>query len=540
MALRNTGVLGRGRRAALAAPSTVVAIVTIGVVGAAALGLAACSDGVVAGGPAGSDGGVERFDGSTPAVTAEICPPPIAPVDASSPDVIVGDGTPQSCTEAALADALGRGGVIIFRCGGPHTLVVTSEKTLTRSVTLDGGGLITLSGGGTTRILNIGGGSSASDISVTLQNLRFTRGRAADSGAAVLRRGGGRLTVWNCKFFDSSGPSAGKDTAGGALFSQGGDTVLVGSVFAGNSSSNGGAVGVLRSNLVIVNSRFEGNTAAGSGIDPGDGGRGGAVYIDGLNVSTDKRLDVCGSAFTGNQAGALGGALFRYGYAGEVATIDRSTFDGNLIPTAGLGLGGAIYFQNGSFRLTASTISNNTAHGAGGLFVHGDANPGTPIEFTNLTITGNRAVGTLGGGLTFSGSVSGTVLNTTIARNRAFSGGGISGGGPTLKNSIVSHNQADDVASAINCSAALSDGGGNLQWPSKGASGAPDLLDHPCVNGITGADAQLGLLADNGGPTRTLALLPQSPAVGKGSGCPQKDQRGVERGASCDSGSVKY
>ena len=60
------------------------------------------------------------------------------------------------------------------------------------------------------------------------------------------------------------------------------------------------------------------------------------------------------------------------------------------------------------------------------------------------------------------------------------------------------------------------------------------------MNGITGADAQLGLLSDNGGPTRTLALLPQSPAVGKGSDCPPKDQRGVERGASCDSGSVKY
>jgi hypothetical protein len=475
-----------------------------------------------------------------PVPAPAVCTPPVSAADISGPDSVVGDGTPQSCTEAALDEALARGGTIVFRCGGPHTLVVTSEKTLTKPVVLDGGGLIKLSGGGTTRILNIPGIFSASDISVTLQNLRFTRTRAAGSGAAVLKRGLGKLKIIGCQFDEGTGPASGQDLAGGAIYAQGGDTIITGSIFTANSSSNGGAIGILRSNLTLYNSLFERNTATGSGGNPGNGGNGGAVYIDGMNASTGKRLDICGSVFVANQAGSFGGALFRYGYAGESTAIDRSTFDGNAIATQGMGLGGGIYFQNGGFKLTASTISNNAAHGAGGLFVHGDPSPGTSIEFTNITVTGNRAVGTLGGGITFSGSVGGTVLNATIAGNRAWFGGGISGSGPVLKNSIVANNLADEPLNALNCTAPLGDGGGNVQWPIKRTNGSLDFPDRACASGATTASPLLWPLADNGGPTRTMAPQPQSAAIARGSGCPSTDQRGITRGTTCDSGSVKY
>ena len=46
--------------------------------------------------------------------------------------------------------------------------------------------------------------------------------------------------------------------------------------------------------------------------------------------------------------------------------------------------------------------------------------------------------------------------------------------------------------------------------------------------------ARLGELADNGGPTRTHALLPGSPAINKGAGCPARDQRGKQRQGKCD------
>jgi hypothetical protein len=62
-------------------------------------------------------------------------------------------------------------------------------------------------------------------------------------------------------------------------------------------------------------------------------------------------------------------------------------------------------------------------------------------------------------------------------------------------------------------------------------------------------DPQLGLLADNGGPTDTHALLPGSPAIDAGinANCPDEDQRFIARPqdgdgdatAVCDIGSYE-
>ena len=57
-------------------------------------------------------------------------------------------------------------------------------------------------------------------------------------------------------------------------------------------------------------------------------------------------------------------------------------------------------------------------------------------------------------------------------------------------------------------------------------------------------DPQLGPLADNGGPTLCMALLPDSPAIdfGDSSGAPATDQRGVVRpfGDGVDMGAYEY
>jgi hypothetical protein len=56
-------------------------------------------------------------------------------------------------------------------------------------------------------------------------------------------------------------------------------------------------------------------------------------------------------------------------------------------------------------------------------------------------------------------------------------------------------------------------------------------------------DPRLGPLADNGGATRTRALLSGSPAIDAATsdGCPGRDQRDVSRpqGAACDIGSYE-
>jgi hypothetical protein len=102
----------------------------------------------------------------------------------------------------------------------------------------------------------------------------------------------------------------------------------------------------------------------------------------------------------------------------------------------------------------------------------------------------------------------------------------------TPTNTIVAANGT----TTPNCNGALDSLGYNLtDDDSCGFSATGDLIV---------ADAMLGPLADNGGPTETHDLLPGSPAIDAGSlDCPPPatDQRGVARpqGAACDIGSVE-
>src|SRR5262245_13008098 len=83
--------------------------------------------------------------GSGPAAPlgTAICDAPMAPASTDSPTSVVGNGTIESCTEQALADAIALGGVVVFRCGArPATLVVSSEKAVLRDTVIDGGGLV--------------------------------------------------------------------------------------------------------------------------------------------------------------------------------------------------------------------------------------------------------------------------------------------------------------------------------------------------------------------------------------------------------------
>jgi hypothetical protein len=78
-------------------------------------------------------------------------------------DSVVGDGTPESCTELALADAIlltafTGGGTITFNCGtGQHMIILTGVKNLSNGIAIDGGGLITLSGNDATSIFQVTG-----------------------------------------------------------------------------------------------------------------------------------------------------------------------------------------------------------------------------------------------------------------------------------------------------------------------------------------------------------------------------------------------
>lgn len=485
----------------------------------------------------GSTGG--SGNSIAPPPTPNSCTPPASLVNVSNPDHVVGSGA-GTCDEAALDSALAQGGIITFDCGAAAaTIAITTAKSITKETVLDGGNQVTLSAGNAQRIFVM-----QANVNFTVQNLTLAdalvngaRGSgpsSANSGAAIYRQSDSTLTVINSTFKNNHATLTGADVSGGAIYSYGGDTIVGGCTFDGNSAASGGAIGNLRSNLSIVNSVFVNNQASDQ--------MGGAIATDGQNADHGKTMTLCGLVVKNNQAALEGGGLYRYGYPGESTVIDSCTFDSNTAAAQGSGLGGGLYVHtdtNGAMPLTLtnSTISNNSAgHGAGGLFVYQ-----APFSLTNVTIAGNSAVNSLGGGLDASGAP-GTLLNCTIAGNHAdhsdsFGGGIIGGSGITLNNTIVANNTAGNAWNPVNCTDVAAAGDHDLQYPAQRASGQDDTT---CVAGVTFADPSLGPLADNGGPTQTMALSAASPAVNAGSGCPAFDQRGQPRTGSCDIGAYQY
>jgi hypothetical protein len=147
------------------------------------------------------------------------------------------------------------------------------------------------------------------------------------------------------------------------------------------------------------------------------------------------------------------------------------------------------------------------------------------------------------------------IINTTFAENFAtFQGGAVFIGREsntkivTLANTIFVDNVLDPTHTnpatsewqGYHTNTPLRDGGQNIQHPEK----KPDF-DNAVNNNITEnpiyAEPMLGSLADNGGPTQTLAPQSGSPAIDAGAaGCPATDQRGAPRVGQCDIGAVEF
>ncbi|HMU10995.1 MAG TPA: S8 family serine peptidase [Ferruginibacter sp.] len=183
------------------------------------------------------------------------------------------------------------------------------------------------------------------------------------------------------------------------------------------------------------------------------------------------------------------------------------------------GSGGGIY-NEGVLNLANVTVSNNLADSSGA----GIYNLGT-LTVTNSTISNNLSnslgytgIGAEGGGIYtisfFGGSL--TLINTTISNNYANLGGGIYGPNSTInsRNSIIAGNTVK-FSPGPDFLGTVTSQGYNLVGKTDNSSGwvATDLTGTIA----TPLNPQLGPLADNGGPTQTLALLTGSPAINAGS-----------------------
>ena len=321
--------------------------------------------------------------------------------------------------------------------------------------------------------------------------------------------------------------------------------------------NNGASLdGLYISNLTIANGRYDNpETVAGYAL-------GGCIYSTGNVFLNDATVSSClasspvrfsivagGAIFAKGTVGlyqsrvtdskafgdntGTGGASSSYGggiYAG-IVDLNRSTVSGNTASSAAASAGGGLLAS--TVYADYSTISGNQARSGAGIYVR-------RAYLSDSTVSGNHtpADGLIGG--VYARQVM-DVSSCTIAGNT--SGGTLAAGlfsgysSPHLQNTIVANNTADGIefdAGTANGLPIL--GSNNLIMVAKATTGVPaDTIS---------ADPLLGPLGDNGGATRTQALLPGSPAIDKGKTVVgvALDQRDFARvvGAKPDIGAVEF
>ena len=268
---------------------------------------------------------------------------------------VVGRGSPAGCTSAAVVGAVARGGVVTFDCG-PEPVTIRMRQTAkvrntNPSLILDGGGLVTLSGAGSRRILyqntcdraqvwTTSHCQNQATPRLVVKNLTFAGGNATGQtvdgggGGAIFARGG-RLTIIGSRFAGNRCDRTGPDVGGAAVRAlsqfRGIPVRVVRSTFTGGRCANGGALSSIGVSWTIIDSTFTGNRATGRGANPArsgapGGGSGGAIYLDGNRFTLTLRRSV----IEDNTAPEGGGAIFfvsndRTG----TATLDASTLRRN-------------------------------------------------------------------------------------------------------------------------------------------------------------------------------------------------------------------
>ncbi len=232
---------------------------------------------------------------------------------------------------------------------------------------------------------------------------------------------------------------------------------------------------------------------------------GGGIYSEFGSLEISKSTISDKMAIGGEVSGGAGIAMF----FGNL-DIRESTISSNQ---AYLGDGGGVWTQYTDATITSSTISGNSAGYNGGGIFHQSYPDSVPFNVVFCTIVDNQAAssgfGGNGGGINNSlGTVPVALSHTIVAGNHSGS----------MENDVLGAVSLEFSLLGNNTDSIISDHGGNLI----GTSAMP-------------IDPLLAPLSDNGGPTRTRALLLGSPAINAGNssliagvdGVPQFDQRGM-------------
>jgi hypothetical protein len=323
-----------------------------------------------------------------------------------------------------------------------------------------------------------GGGIWSNDSSLTISDTTISGNAAGDDGGGM-DFDDGTLTIVESTI---SGNTA--DDEGGGIRLEDGTLTIVESTISGNTADDeGGGIKFEDGTLTIVESTISGNTAGnGGGGGLGNGG-GGGLWLDDVDGT------ISDTTISGNTAGDGGGGIYLYE---TLMTISNSTLSGNSAVR-----GGALYIKTDDLDdygsatfIENSTISGNHATQDGGAIFTGMDFYIVSLEIVQSTITDNSTDG-LGenvGGIVLQDNTQATITGSIVAGNLGNDIG-------LYSTSLPSVTASDSVLGVIQSGVTLVDGGGTQV-------------------GVT--DPMLGLLANNGGVTKTHALLAGSPAIDAG------------------------
>ncbi|MBV8359034.1 MAG: right-handed parallel beta-helix repeat-containing protein [Deltaproteobacteria bacterium] len=451
---------------------------------------------------------------STTAHAASITVNSLTDTDAPGDCVLRDAITAANTMTATNGCAAGTGNdTINFSVSGTITLASTLPQITDSLLTINGPAStgITIDGGGNVQVMTVKSGATLNLNHLTIAN-GFNCGSicgTSDSfGGGV--KNAGTLTITNSTFSDNCAD------VGSGIFNEGMLTVTD-STFSHNVAQSSGSGIFNEGTLTVANSTFSHNVAqsVGGGIVNGDG----------------KTLTITNSTFSGNGAG-FGGGIWSSG----TVTVTNNTFSHNVAQSVGGGIwsNGTVMVTNSTFSgngadfgsgienegtltVTNSTFSQNVARSSGG----GIENTGT-LTATNSTFSGNDA--DFGGGIFNEEMV--TVTNSTFSGNSAGFGSGIfneetltvtngtfSGNGAGFGSGIDNEGKASvksTIMAASSCAGRITDVGYNIsddttcRFVKTGSAKNGDSVN-PLLSPAG--------LANNGGPTQTIALLDGSPAI---------------------------
>ena len=395
----------------------------------------------------------------------------------------------------------------------------------------DGGGVFAL------------GGTTTLNHSTVSRNATFTSESEGGGIAAI----NGKLTLIDSTV--SNNHTFGKGSEGGGISTLLGTTVLVKSKVSDNGSygdqSNGGGIDTHLGKTTLDHSTVSGNhtvQSSGGGFNATDAdvkitdstlidnhtGQGLDVYFStatgfagGGFSAHGGTASITGSVVSGNSTNGYysgGGGIANY--AGKV-TITNSTVSGNETQSQE-SHGGGIFTRSGTTTIDASTVNSNSVHFLS--FGGGVAGYTGTVTITNSTVSSNVAQGRLGSGLPAAGGgIYGyasnlKITNSTVSGNAALTGddkelgGGIFTAGHDDANNILTLTNSIVVGNSAAIDAEIS---GNAYTSHSSLIGGDAKLIFAQTAPVAGTSVLGGVLADNGGPTRTIALrdIASNPAL---------------------------